>query len=95
MSESIKQRAGAMTGERNSQQLRKLLEAALVDVTALKTAVTALLVDVNNLRVQHNAVRVDLAGISNNTGSANNTYQLTAVAAAAATATSPTLTLTS
>lgn len=40
MAESIKKRLAAMSGRLNDQELRPLIEAILVDLTAVRTAVT-------------------------------------------------------
>ena len=81
MSASIKQRmGGSKIGEMSNKELTKLLQAAQADLAAIRTAVSAAVTDATAVQNTLNALIVDVAGVSNNTGSANNTYQLTATA---------------
>jgi len=82
---SIKTRvAHSHLGNLSNKELKKLFDAALVDLTAMRTTVASLV-------TAHNAAVTDLQKISNNTGAANNTVQVSSVAVTAASA----LTLTS
>ena len=82
---SIKTRvAHSHLGNLSNKELKKLFDAALVDLTAMRTTVASLV-------TAHNAAVTDLQKISNNTGAANNTVQVSSVAVTAAS----TLTLTS
>jgi len=82
---SIKTRvAHSHLGNLSNKELKKLFDAALVDLTAMRTTVSSLV-------TAHNAAVTDLQKISNNTGAANNTVQVSSVAVTAASA----LTLTS
>ena len=56
MSQSIKHRTGAMSINSDTIELRKLLEAALVDLAAMKVAVDALVVDTTASVANHNAL---------------------------------------
>ena len=95
MSDSIVARMGhSHIGKMNDKELRKLLQATLTDLASLRTAVNAIALDnanvqivTNNLQAGYVAVKasvnklvIDVQGVSNNTGSANNTYQVTATA---------------
>jgi len=82
---SIKTRvAHSHLGNLSNKELKKLFDAALVDLTALRVTVASLV-------TQHNSLVTDVQKISNNANAANNTVQVSAVAVTAASA----LTLTS
>ena len=82
---SIKTRvAHSHLGGMSNKELKKLFDAALVDLTAVRATVVSLV-------TQHNSLVTDVQKISNNTASANNTVQVSSVAVTAASA----LTLTS
>jgi len=80
MAQSIKKRmAASHIGHMSDRELRQLFSAALVDLTALRTTVASLV-------TAHNAAVTDLQKISNNTGAANNTVQVSSAAVAVASA---------
>jgi len=82
---SIKTRvAHSHLGNLSNKELKKLFDAALVDLTAMRATVASLV-------TQHNSLVTDVQKISNNANAANNTVQVSAVAVTAAS----TLTLTS
>ena len=82
---SIKTRvAHSHLGNLSNKELKKLFDAALVDLTAVRATVVSLV-------TQHNSLVTDVQKISNNAAAANNTVQVSSVAVTAASA----LTLTS
>lgn len=96
MSDSIKKRIGhSHLGNMSNKELKKLFDAALVDLAALRTTVNLLTADgnnlqivtnnlisaVGNLRTTANALVADAVKINANTASANSTVTLTAAAA--------------
>jgi len=82
---SIKTRvAHSHLGNLSNKELKKLFDAALVDLTAMRVTVASLV-------TQHNSLVTDVQKISNNAAAANNTVQVSSVAVTAASA----LTLTS
>ena len=56
MSQSIKQRMGAISNGKDAAELRKVLEAVLVDLTALRSTVAALVTDNANRVANHNTL---------------------------------------
>ena len=74
---SIKTRvAHSHLGGMSNKELKKLFDAALVDLAAVRS-------DVSNVVTQFNTVVTELRKISNNQNAPNNTVQLTSAAVSA------------
>jgi len=91
MSQSIKTRVGAMSVKRDSKELRKLIEAVLVDLGALRTPAAANVTDVAALASAVDTLAAKLnsdAGVTDANYSVANAAAVTASAPAALTLTS-------
>lgn len=78
MAESIKKRLAATSNKSNDLELRKLLNAALVDITALRSQVSNLVNDVANVRVAANNCVADIGVIKSKYNNALNLLDLDA-----------------
>jgi hypothetical protein len=88
---SIKQRIGAMPDHRDAKELKKVLDAILVDLTALRTTVAANVTDVAALAGAVDTLATKLnadLGVTDEDYSAANAAAVTASAPSALTTTS-------
>jgi predicted nucleic acid-binding Zn-ribbon protein len=94
---SIVQTTNLLSDQQEREELRKLLAAVLVDLTALRTAVAAIQVDTAELKDHVDKASHDIGLIKTAAGTnieAIAAVSLTGAASAALTASTPTLTVT-